>query len=41
MLQIASTPAFSIGDMPIFVGKVPTLDELNMKIDEYKSKFTL
>ncbi len=41
MMQIASTPSFAIEDTPIFVGDLPTLDELNEKIDEYKRKMRL
>jgi len=41
MMQIASTPSFAIDEMPIFVGEVPSLDELNEKIDEYKRKMKL
>lgn len=36
MMQIASTPSFAIDDTPIFVGELPTLDELNQKIDEHR-----
>jgi protein-disulfide isomerase len=39
MLQIASTPAFVIENTKIYAGEVPTLSELNAKIDEYKQKF--
>lgn len=38
MIQIASTPSFAIDETPIFVGEVPSLDELNEKIDEYKRR---
>lgn len=38
MLQIASTPSFAIDDTAIFIGDVPSLDELNRKLDEYKSR---
>lgn len=38
MMQIASTPSFAIDETPIFVGEVPSLDELNEKIDEYKRR---
>lgn len=38
MVQIASSPSFAIDDTPIFVGDVPSLEELEKKIDEYKSK---
>jgi len=39
MLQIASTPTFVIGDTPIYRGTVPSLQEFNEKIDEYKQKY--
>lgn len=35
MMQIASTPSFAIDDTPIFIGNIPSLDELEKKIDEY------
>jgi glutaredoxin len=38
MLQISSTPAFAIGEEILFVGEVPTVDELNRKLDEYSSR---
>ena len=38
MVQIASTPSFVINDTPIFIGELPTLEKLEEKIDEYKSK---
>lgn len=41
MLQIASTPSFAVDDTSIFVGEVPSLDELNKKIDEYKRRMKL
>jgi len=37
MLQISSTPAFAIGEKTLFVGEVPTIEELNRKIDEYSA----
>jgi len=37
MLQISSTPAFAIGEKTLFVGEVPTMEELNRKIDEYSA----
>lgn len=40
MLQIAVTPSFAIEDTPIFTGQLPTLEGLNEKIDEYKSRRT-
>lgn len=40
MLQIAVTPSFAIEDTPIYTGRLPTLEELNEKIDEYKSRST-
>lgn len=41
MLQIASAPSFAVDDTSIFVGEVPSLDELNKKIDEYKRRMKL
>lgn len=41
MMQIASTPSFAIEDTSIFVGELPTLYELNEKIDEYKRRMDL
>jgi len=38
MVQIASTPSFVIDDTPLFVGDLPSLEELEEKIDEYKSR---
>ena len=38
MLQISSTPAFAIGEETLFIGEVPTADELNRKLDEYSSR---
>lgn len=35
MLQISSTPAFAIGEKTLFVGEVPTIEELSRKLDEY------
>jgi len=41
MLQIASTPTFVIDDTPIFIADVPSIGELNAKIDEHnKLKMT-
>jgi len=37
MLQISSTPAFAVGEKPLFVGEVPTIEELNRKLDEYST----
>ena len=34
MLQISSTPAFAVGEKMLFVGEVPTIEELNRKLDE-------
>lgn len=34
-MQIASTPSFVIDDTPIFIGNVPSLGELEKKIDEH------
>ncbi len=39
MLQIASTPAIVVEDRTIFVGEVPSLEELNRKLDEHMEKF--
>jgi glutaredoxin len=38
MLQISSTPAFSVGEETLFVGDIPTVDELSRKLDEYSSR---
>ena len=38
MMHIASTPSFAIDDTPIVVDDVPSVEELNAKIDEYKRK---
>lgn len=38
MLQISSTPAFSVGEETLFVGEVPTVDDLSRKLDEYSSR---
>lgn len=38
MMQVASTPTFVLGEEPVFIGTVPTLEELNNKIDEYTGK---
>ena len=40
MLQISSTPAFAIGEEALFVGDVPTVDELSRKLDEYSSRMS-
>jgi len=37
MLQISSTPAFAIGEKTLFVGEVPTIEELNRKLDEHST----
>ncbi len=37
MLQISSTPAFAIGEKTLFVGEVPTIEELSRKLDEYST----
>jgi len=34
MLQISSTPAFAVGEKALFVGEVPTVEELNRRLDE-------
>jgi len=34
MLQISSTPAFVVGEKTLFVGEVPSMEELNRKLDE-------
>ena len=41
MLQIISAPALVIDDTPIVVDDVPSAEELNAKIDEYKRKLKL
>ena len=41
MMQIVSTPSFAIDDTPILIGELPTLDALDMKIEEYKQKMRL
>lgn len=38
MMQIASTPSFAIEEIPIFLDCIPSIDELNARIDEYKRK---
>ena len=38
MMQIASTPAFAIDETPIILDDVPSPEELNANIDEYKRK---
>ena len=38
MLQIISAPALVIDDTPIVVNDIPSAEELNAKIDEYKRK---
>lgn len=38
-LQIITTPSFVINETPIFIGELPTFEELNKKVDEYKKKF--
>jgi len=35
MLQVASTPTFVLGETPIFVGRVPSPEELDAKIRDY------
>ena len=37
MLQISSTPAFAVGEKALFVGEVPTVEELNRRLDEYST----
>ncbi len=37
MLQISSTPAFAVGEKTLFVGEVPTIEELSRKLDEYST----
>lgn len=37
MLQISSTPAFAIGEKTLFVGEVPTIEELSRRLDEYST----
>jgi glutaredoxin len=36
MMQIASTPSFAIEGVPVFLDHIPSIDELNARIDEYK-----
>ncbi|MFH0748863.1 MAG: thioredoxin family protein [Candidatus Bathyarchaeota archaeon] len=38
MLQISSTPSFVIDNTPLFISDVPSLKELDTKIDEYKRR---
>jgi len=38
ILQIVSTPSFTIDETPIFVGETPTFDSLNKRIDDYKTR---
>ena len=38
MLQIASTPSFAIDDTPVFLDGVPSVEELNARIDDYKRR---
>jgi glutaredoxin len=38
MMQIVSTPSFAIDDTPIFVGVVPSRQELIARIEEYTTK---
>ena len=38
MMQIASTPSFAIDDTPIFLDGVPSAEELNARIDDYKRR---
>jgi len=37
MLQICSTPSFVLEETPLFIGEVPSIEELNRSIDENKS----
>jgi len=37
MLQISVTPSFVYGEAPLFVGEVPTLEELEKAVDRLKS----
>jgi len=41
MMQIASTPSFAINETPIYISDVPTVEELNTLIDQYKQKSKL
>ncbi|MFH0847987.1 MAG: thioredoxin family protein [archaeon] len=38
MLQISSTPAFTVGDTVLFVADNPTVNELSEKLDEYAKR---
>jgi protein-disulfide isomerase len=38
MLQVASTPTFVLEETPIFVGYVPSLEELDAKIKDYAKR---
>lgn len=38
MMQIASTPSFAIDETPVFLDDVPSVEELNARIDEYKRR---
>ncbi|MEM2094374.1 MAG: thioredoxin family protein [Candidatus Bathyarchaeia archaeon] len=38
MLQVASAPSICIDDDLVVAGEVPSFDELNMLIDEYKNR---
>ncbi len=38
MLQVFVTPTIVIGETPTFIGEVPSLGELNRRIDEYEHK---
>ena len=41
MMQIFATPSFAIDDTPIFIADVPSIEELNAKIDEYKRRIAI
>ena len=38
MMQIVSTPSFAIDGVPVFVGVVPSRQQLINRIEEYKTK---
>ena len=38
MVQIASSPSFVIDDTPIFIGTLPSIEELEEKIETFKGK---
>ncbi|UCH37727.1 MAG: thioredoxin family protein [Candidatus Bathyarchaeota archaeon] len=38
MMQVVSTPSFAIDEVPVFVGVVPSRQQLLARIDEYKTE---